>query len=144
MRAIRWISAALLALAAVSSGARAEGVLGMPVVPGGFDLAAYGARPCTAPAYGTYGSVVPGTYDCPSCCLNVWGGFCQKQAMHYQKLANKGCAVCTGETPCVKQGCGTTCGCRECVVPSVSPSDPAPSSPTVAQPTPSAPVPAMP
>lgn len=114
MRSIQWISAALLALAAVSSQARAEGVLGMPGVPGGYDWAAYGAPPCQAPFYGTYGSVVPGTYDCPSCCLNVWGGYCQKKAMRYEKLANSNCPACTGESPAVKQRCAAGSGCASC------------------------------
>lgn len=148
MRSIRWISATLLALGAMSCVATAEGFLGMASVPGGYDLAAFMAPPCQAPAYGTYGNVVPGTYDCPSCCLKVWDGFCDKKAMRYEKWSNKNCGVCTGETPCVKSRCATANGCNSCVSPNPVAPEASTAVPTTApvieQPAPPSPRPPMP
>jgi hypothetical protein len=148
MRSIQWISAALLALGTLSCAARAQAVSGLPGMPPGYDWSAYAAPPCQAPPYGTYGSVVPGTYDCPSCCLHVWNGFCQKKAMQYEKWSNSNCGVCTGETPCVRPRCASAGGWSTCAADGATVLDPgqnaADSGPVTEQPAPPKPLPEVP
>ncbi len=148
MRSFWWIPAVLIVWTAVASGANAQGILGMPAPPEGSDWAPYMAPPGHAPAYGTYGSVVPGTYDCPSCCLHVWDGYCQKRAMLYQKWASSGCGACSGETPRVKTRHGCAVGCAPCTENTTPVPDPA-CAPTgtdtaVSQAAPPKPLPAVP
>lgn len=108
------IAAAFLLLGAIAPGASAQNYLGLPALPNGADWAAYTAGPCLAPAYGTYSSVLPGTYDCPNCCQNIWGGYCQKKALRYARAVANNCPACTGEDPCPASRCAPAAGCRSC------------------------------
>lgn len=117
-----WMAGAVLALGMLGTEAYGQQYLGWSAMPNGYDWAAYTAAPCSAPAYGTYGSVVPGTYDCPSCAMHVWGGYAQKKALHYERKVAANCPTCSGETPCPPR-CATPvagCGPRLSGGPSVS------------------------